>query len=264
MHKRILFFTTVFLVFGFAGCKKGSLIEAPEFTKIAVESLTLSDVPSVSVFVNDIELGQLNAGSAVNKLLPREGGASTMTLSIKDASTGEIYLDSVFEVQHLNSFRVLINNALGIRQFMKNRSDNSDPIATEHIRIQLVNKIIKNGVKKKVTFKLFRDSVNTFVNLKEIEQKFENVGYEEMSEPMDIELLYYKRTPSPVSPKVRKNIYVQALDAITGEVLVDITPEGILTVNKEKHSIVVPVTIEDPQTNPLNWAPGNEWTRIEL
>ncbi|MBO9634411.1 MAG: hypothetical protein J7578_14955 [Chitinophagaceae bacterium] len=264
MYKRFLLFTTVFLVFVFSGCKKGSVIEAPAFTKITVESLSLSDVSQVAVFVNNIAVGELNAGSGVNKLLPRDGAAGSMTLTLKDATTGELYLDSVFEVQHLNAFRVLINNALGIRQFMKDRSDNSDPIPTEHIRIQLVNKIMKNGVKKKVTFKLFRDSVNTFVNLKEIEKKFENVGYEEMSEPLDIELLYYKRTPSPVSPKIRKNIHVQALDAITGEILVDISPEGILTVNKEKHSIVVPIADEDPQTSLLNWTSGIGWARIEL
>lgn len=264
MYKNFLLFTIVSLVLSFAGCKKGEVIQTPAYTRIAVESMLFADVPQLAVFVNDTEVGQLDPGVSVSKLLPKDASVSFMTLVIKDAVSGELYLDSVFQPQHLNAFKILVDNTLGIRQFMKQGSDNTDPIPNDYYRVQLVNKIKKNGVEKRVTFKLFRDSVNTFVNLKELEEKFENVGYGEMSEARDIQILYFKRSPSPVAPRFARNIHIQAVDAVTGEVLVEVQADGLMAVNKNKHSILAPVIVEDPQTNLLTWSNGNAWPRVEL
>lgn len=240
------------------------MIETPAFTKIAVESMLFSDVPQMSVFVNELPVGLLDPGVSISKLLPKENNSNNMTLSIKDAISGELYLDSVFQPQHLNAFKILVDNTLGVRQFVKQGTDNTDPVPNDYYRIQLVNKVKKNGTERRVTFKLFRDSVNTFVNLKELEEKFENVGYGEMSQPLDIQILYFKRSPSPVAPRFPRNIHIQAVDAVTGELLADLQPDGYLTVNKNKHSILAPIIVEDEQTSLLTWAPSNTWTRVEL
>lgn len=263
MYRKFLFFIiSLFIVL--AGCKKASVIETPAFTKIAVESMLFADVPQLSVFVNDLSVGLLDPGVSVSKLLPKENNGSAMTLAIKDATSGELYLDSVFQPQHLNAFKILVDNTLGIRQFVKQGTDNTDPVPSDYYRIQLVNKIKKNGIEKRVTFKLFRDSVNTFVGLKELEEEFENVGYGEMSQALDLQILYFKRSPSPVAPRFARNIHIQAVDAVTGELLADLQPDGYLTVNKNKHSIIAPIVLEDEQTSLLTWAPGNNWTRVEL
>lgn len=264
MYKKFFLFIFLSIVIVFAGCKKGTEIETPAYTKVAVESMLFSDVPQMTVFINDAELGLLDPGLSVSKLLQQQAGGNAMTLHIKDAVSGELYLDSTFKPQNLNSFKVLVDNTLGIRQFITQEQGSTEPVPTDYFRIQLVNKIRKNGMERKVHFKLFRDSVNTFVNLKELEEKFENVGYGEMSQPLDIQILYFKRSPSPVAPKFARNIHIQAVDAVTGEVLVELQPEGYLAANKNKHSILAPVTIEDPQTGSLTWELALSWPRVEL
>lgn len=250
--KKILTRLTAFILVlsAIQGCNKEKTIENYAFSKVRVLSTNFVDVPEISVYLNDAAMGEITPGGFKDKMIAIDG--KPVTLSIKDRATGDLLIDTSFIPTSLHyDFKVLVDNTLGIRQFIA--AAEADPVDEDHWRVQLLHKISKNGVEKRVLFKLFVDEDGSATTFTELPVSIEPVAYGQLSQEFDIPVIKYP--PGPLSGYF-KDIYIKAFDASTNELLVDIAPYNALNwlFPAPATRYVVPLpTIEDPGTATLSW-----------
>lgn len=220
-------------VLAFSACKKGEPLQEKVFTSITVTSKDLVDVPSVLIYADDVLLDTLDKGASLTSLLKRD--KPTIRLSVRSLQTGEHLLDSVFKVQVNNSFTILIDQALNIKQFYKPGVSQVD---AQHIRMQLYHKIVFNDVEqKKVNFKFFT-RVGSTGAFTPTNYELKNVEFGKLSEPIDL----------PTDPTGLFKYYVKTYNSETGDLLIDLYEDygdGAIFYTVGGKSIVVNVKTDD-------------------
>jgi hypothetical protein len=180
--------------------------------------------------------------------------SAPVLLSVKDATTGELLLDTTFIPQKNNNFNILADNTLGIRQFIA--SSSSNPVDDQHWRVQFFHKIRKNGIPQTVTLKLYKDEGGNATIFSELPIIMENVKYGELSAEADVPRTTFL---NQFGFEMDNDIYVKAFDAATGELLVDIVPFATSLINylfysgTAKHYVVPLPATEDTSTGMLYW-----------
>lgn len=230
------------------GCSKKQAIQEFEFVKVTVANKTFINTPTVKVYVNDISGQNIPPNEWGTILVP--AGSGQLTMVIKNAETGEQYLDSTFAPEVNNWFTVLIAPDLGLNQFYTPPITEPRPVAEDSFRVQLFHKIEYQGVKRTVTFKVFEDLSGTIssVDLYELPIQI-TVPYGRISEDLDIP---YEKKANGRYKKYR----LKAYDAFTGEVLVDILPPypNSLSIGAGQFRLVNLRTKEDPsQPTGMSW-----------
>lgn len=215
-------------------CKKGEPLAEQSFASITVTSKPLVDVPSVLIYADDVLLDTLDGGATLTNLVPR--GKSSIKLSVKDLATGALLLDSVFTPEVNNKFTILVDQALGIRQFFKPAASQVDD---QHIRMQFYHRIVVNGVeRRKVNFKFFarRGFTGPFTTT---DYELKDVEFGKLSPAIDLPLL---------DPKGDLVYYMRTYDSQSGELLLDIFEDfqgGDIKYYTGGRSIIVNVRSDD-------------------
>ena len=237
-------------VFFISGCKKGEALPGYQFAKVYVQNKAFVNTPDISVTIDTVAFGVLEKGDSRTKLIARN--SKPVTLTVKDPSTGEVLLDSVFTPSIDNQFRILIDNTLGLRQFYS-ATDQPD-VDEGHWRIQLFHKVKRQGVEQTLTFKVFVDEDGSSTTFTELPIEFKNVKYGQLSDAIDITRITY----DPPNDAYEKDIYIKGYDAATGELLIDIVPFNVSPINwlfqGTGRSYVMPVPVtEDTTTGALTF-----------
>jgi hypothetical protein len=237
--KKIFQYIVLFpaLLFVLSSCQKTMPVEVFRHAYVLVTYKDFIGSPGVLVLVDKDTLGTINAGGGVSRVLTTDG--KPMTLTVKNATTGEVLLDSVFTPAAQNKFVLFISDLIGVAQFYKPPAISPD---ANTIKMQLFHQVIVNGEEhKKVNFQFFtREGYSGPFTATPYELK--NVEFGKLSEPIVLPL------PPVNSTGYRPAYYIRTYDAETGAVLLDIWEEygsGVIEYRIGGKSIIVNVKSDD-------------------
>ena len=205
----------------FSACSKETPVQNYDFTKVVFQNNLLVDVPKIALYLDGVKKAEIEPGYQSIQLVARSN--KKIAVSIRDAVNGTEYLDTSFTPSSLNySFAALIDNTLGLRQFMQ---PPTTPIPDKHWRMQFVQNIQIGEEKKTIQYKFYYDETFDGAGIKEIPVTLDPVKYGELSKYVDI-------------PDLKDNtgqrypIYFRGFDAATGQLLVEFWPNVSTPLNQ--------------------------------
>ncbi|NML21623.1 hypothetical protein HHL16_12100 [Pseudoflavitalea sp. G-6-1-2] len=201
-------------------CSKGTPVENYNFAKLVLYNNALVNVPKVSLYLDGVKKAEIEPGYLATQMVAQ--GSKPVAISIRDAADDTRYLDTTFIPSGLSyAFGALIDNTLGIRQFMQ---PPITPIPADHWRLQFYHTIRIGEQKKTVQYKFYYDETYDGLGIKEIPATLAPVKNGELSSYVDIPDL---RAPDGnIYP-----LYFRAYDSNDGSLLVDFIPNETMSFN---------------------------------